>query len=154
MTAFFLCTRNHLEFPKTEVTMQETIDSKSVRFDVYTKDDNQIFDIEMQTTKKKNLPKRARHYQSIIDVDNLSKGENYTKLKDTYIIFLCLDDIFGKELPVYFFENICREDKSLKLNDRAFKVFFNAKNCDKMESELPLEQVLELAKETTNATMA
>ena len=88
----------------------------------------------MQTTDTKNLPKRARYYQSSIDRDILEKGENYTRLKDSYVIFLCLDDIFGKALPVYFFENICHQDKSIKLNDRAFKVFFNAKDCDKMKS--------------------
>ncbi len=126
---------DHLEKPHAERTMQESFDSKSVRFDVYTKDDKRIFDLEMQTTDTKNLPKRARYYQSIIDTDNLSQGENYTKLKDSYVIFICLDDIFNKELPVYFFENICRQDKNLKLNDRTYKVFFNAENCDKLKTQ-------------------
>lgn len=89
----------------------------------------------MQTTDTKNLPKRTRYYQSIIDMSNLNKGVNYTKLKDTYIIFLCLDDIFHKGLPVYFFENTCEHDSRLKLKDGAYKVFFNAEDCDKMESE-------------------
>ena len=126
---------DHLEVPEAERTMQEWIDSKSVRFDVYAKDNKRIFDIEIQTTNNKNLPKRARYYQSIIDVDNLSKGDNYTKLKDTYIIFLCLEKPFEKDLPVYFFENICRQDKGIKLNDRTFKVFFNAGCCDKMKTD-------------------
>ena len=126
---------DHLEQPQSEKTVQESFDAKSVRFDVYTKDDRRIFDLEMQTTDTKNLPKRARYYQSAIDTDNLAKGENYTKLKDSYIIFICLDDIFGKELPVYSFENLCREDRKLKLNDRTYKVFFNAKNCDKLKTQ-------------------
>ena len=126
---------DHLEVPEAERTMQEWIDSKSVRFDVYAKDNKRIFDIEIQTTNNKNLPKRARYYQSVIDVDNLSKGDNYTKLKDTYIIFLCLEKPFDKDLPVYFFENICRQDKGIKLDDRTFKVFFNAGCCDKMKSD-------------------
>ena len=126
---------DHLEVPQAEKTMLGMMNSKSVRFDVYAKDDNRIFDIEMQTSVGKNLPKRARYYQSIIDVDNLSKGENYLKLKDTYIIFLCLFDIFEKGLPAYYFENICLQDKKLKLNDRSYKVFFNAENCDKLKSE-------------------
>ena len=126
---------DHLEVPQMERTMQEGIESKSVRFDVYTKDDNRIFDLEIQTTDTKNLPKRARYYQSIIDMDNLSKGENYSKLKDSYIIFLCLEDIFNKGLPVYFFENLCRQKRDLSLNDRAYKVFFNARDCDKLKSK-------------------
>ena len=121
--------------PQAERTVQVGIDSKSVRFDVYAKDEKRVFDIEMQTTSNKNLPKRARYYQSISDVESLSKGERYSNLRDTYIIFLCLEDIFKKGLPVYTFENICREDKNLLLNDRAFKVFFNAAECDKMASD-------------------
>ena len=112
------------------------LDSKSVRFDVYTKDKERIFDLEMQTVNKPHLPKRARYYQSIIDVDNLAQGIEYLKLRDTYVIFICLDDLFHKGLPVYFFENICMADgKILKLDDRAYKVFFNASDCDKLESD-------------------
>lgn len=126
---------DHLEPPQAERVMQETLVAKSVRFDVYAKDDQRVFDIEMQTTDTKNLPKRARYYQSIIDMDNLSKGENYTKLRDSYVIFLCLEDIFRKGQPVYFFENTCRGDRRLKLDDRAYKVFFNAAACDILKGD-------------------
>ena len=87
---------DHLEKPVAERTLQESISSKSVRFDVYTKDDNRIFDVEIQTVNKSNLPKRARYYQSIIDVSNLNTGMDYDELNDTYIIFICLNDLFGK----------------------------------------------------------
>ena len=126
---------DHLEKPVAERTMQESISSKSVRFDVYTKDDNRIFDIEMQTVNKSSLPKRARYYQSIIDVSNLNTGMVYDELKDTYIIFICLNDLFGKGLPVYSFENNCKEDRSVNLEDGTYKIFFNSSACDKMESE-------------------
>ena len=126
---------DHLEPPIAERTMQDSFDAKSVRFDVYTKDDKRIFDLEMQTTDPNNLPKRARYYQSVIDMDNLSHGESYIKLKDSYVIFLCLDDVFKKGLGVYFFENMCRQDSRIKLKDRAYKIFFNAENCDKLKTE-------------------
>ncbi len=35
-----------LEPPQAERMMQEGLDSKSVRFDVYVKDENRVFDIE------------------------------------------------------------------------------------------------------------
>lgn len=126
-----------LKLVVSERTMQESIDAKGVRFDVYAEDSNgkRIFDLEMQTAKKKNLPKRARYYQSVIDMDKLAKGRNYTKLKDTYVIFLCLQDIFDKGLPVYFFENVCLADKNIRLKDGAYKVFFNAEKYDKLGSE-------------------
>ena len=123
-----------LEPPKSEWAMQESVGSKGVRFDVYTKDDNRIFDIEIQTTNQKNLPKRARYYQSIIDMDNLSHGEKYSQLKDSYIIFLCLSDPFDENLPMYFFENTCRFGQRRNLDDGAYKLFFNASEYAKMES--------------------
>ena len=122
-----------LEAPQAEKTVYETLDSKSVRFDVYAKDRRHVFDIEIQTTVNKKLPKRARYYQSVIDMDILSSGDKYSKLKDSYVIFLCLDSPFKERKPVYFFENMCREDTSIKLNDGAYKVFFNASEYDKMK---------------------
>lgn len=125
---------DHLEPPQAERTFKESIDSKSVRFDVYTKDSTKIFDIEIQTVNKKNLPKRARYYQSLIDISNLNEGVNYRNLKESYVVFICLHDPFGKKQPVYTFENICTEKTELKLNDGTKKVFFNARNSDKIES--------------------
>ena len=129
---------DRLEKPQSERYSKDSFESKSVRFDVYTQDEKRVFDLEMQTAKNSNLPKRARYYQSAIDTESLSAGTNFSKLKDSYVIFLCMDDIFGKKLPVYRFENLClneKDDKNevIKLNDRAFKVFFNASDCDKLD---------------------
>ena len=140
---------SRLKKPEAERTMQETLDSKSVRFDVYTSDSKRIFDIEIQTTNNKNLPKRARYYQSVIDLDNLSKGTKYSKLKDSYVIFLCLEPPFRKVKPVYFFENLCRDNPEIKLNDRAYKVFFIAvsvsrnSNTIRTAQSIPLQNVME-----------
>ena len=124
-----------LEEPQVERTMQEGLDSKSVRFDVYVKDENRVFDIEMQTTTKHNLRKRSRYYQSMIDMDCLVHGEDYEHLKDSYVIFICLEDVFDKKLPAYFFENICVQDGKTRLGDGAYKVFFNATEYDKIEDK-------------------
>ena len=56
-------------------------------------------------------------------------------LKDSYVIFICIPDIFHKGLPRYSFENLCLEDNSIHLNDRAFKYFFIADMCDKILNE-------------------
>lgn len=44
----------------------------------------------------------------------------------SYIIFICLSDLFGKDRYVYTFENICKEDSEVMLNDGAKKIFLNA----------------------------
>ncbi len=136
---------DHLEEPSPEKTMMESIVSKSVRFDVYAKNSTQVFDIEMQTNTswKADLAKRTRYYQSVMDMDALQAGQRYSRLKDSYVIFICLNDPFGKNQPVYRFENMCltysdneAEEKAVitKLEDKAYKIFFNASACDKMKT--------------------
>ena len=47
-----------------------------------------------------------------MDVDNLLRGQSYAELKESYVIFICTQDPFGKDLPVYTFRNVCSEDGS------------------------------------------
>ncbi len=113
-----------------------TSDGKGIRLDVYVEDDNNtVFDIEMQTTKQKDLPKRSRYYQGMIDLNLIERGAKYRKLKKSYIIFICLSDPFGENLPVYHFENMCRENKELLLGDESVKVFINAEGTRENVSE-------------------
>ena len=77
-----------------------------------------------QMVDTKELPQRARYYQSVGDGVALSKGGYYTSLKEQYIIFLCPMDIFGRGFPIYHFENRAREDSNIMLGDRTFKNFY------------------------------
>ena len=92
----------------------------------------QAFNVEMQTSNTKELAERARYYQGVIDVDCLNSGQHYKELKDSYVIFICIDDIFEKGRAKYVFENLCIDEPSIKLNDRSYKCFFIASNCDKI----------------------
>ncbi len=103
-------------------------DAKSVRLDVYVEDGNRIFDLEMQTTDKKDLPWRSRYYQGMMDLNTIEKGESYKKLKESYVIFICTFDPFKSGKAQYTFENMCREESSLKLGDGTKKIFFNTKD--------------------------
>ena len=125
-----------LELSEAEKTIDVDFLSKGVRFDVYVKDGTgRCFDIEMQTTDRRNLSKRARYYQGILDISNLNQGFDYEELHESYIIFLCLDDVFRKGLPIYTFRNVCAEDGKTLLNDGTVKVFCNARKYDKMPTE-------------------
>lgn len=121
--------------PQGEETFDVDFEAHGIRLDVYVKNESEAYDLEMQTVDTKELPKRTRYYQGLMDVDNLKKGETYDKLPKSYVIFLCLEDIFGEEMPVYTFQNICEEKKDLKLGDETYKIFFNARKYDKMLSE-------------------
>lgn len=54
------------------------------------------------------------------------KGQDYDTLNNSYIIFICLSDLFGKNRYMYTFENVCKEDSDVMLNDGAKKIFLNA----------------------------
>ena len=69
-----------------------------------------------------------------MDVDNLLAGDGYQKLKDSYVIFLCLGDSISNGLPVYTFRYRADEDHSVLMNDGTVNIFFNAKKYDKMKS--------------------
>lgn len=113
-------------FPEPQKTIDITTDGKGIRLDVYTEDtDNTVYDVEMQTTDTKNIPKRSRYYQGMIDLNTIQKGENYNRLKKTFVIFFCTFDLFGEGRSIYTFENRCNEDPSIVLGDDSIKVFIN-----------------------------
>ena len=129
---------DHIEYPETQKAIRPDIDAKSVRLDVYVEDGKgTVYDIEMQVGTSKELPKRTRYYQSLLDMQMIDKGEPYKKLKPSYIIFICPFDQFGMGRHIYTFENICKEDKSVLLNDGTTKIFLNAKGTmDDVSPEL------------------
>lgn len=112
-------------------------DSKGIRMDVYARDaDGQkVYNIELQAADTKELPERARYYQGVIDVDLLKSGQKYKDIKTSYVIFICVNDIFNEGLAKYVFENLCVDNPRIKLNDRSYKYFFISKNCDKLLNE-------------------
>ena len=114
-------------FPEGQKTIRPDVDAKSVRLDIYVEDDKKvIYDVEIQKVDTKELPKRSRYYQSVIDVQLLERGHNYNELRKSFIIFICLKDIFGQGLHIYTFKNICEQNNALPLRDEAVKIFLNA----------------------------
>ncbi len=97
--------------------------------------------LEMQTSVPKDLPRRMRYYQSMIDIDTLMKGSEYETLKESYVIFLCTKDPFGLGLPVYSFSTLCKEKKDFALNDGINKLFFNA-SAATLEKNLEIKDFL------------
>ena len=125
-----------ISLAQPETTLNVDFFAKGIRLDVFVKDDtDRIFDIEMQVIGKDYLPLRARYYQSVLDVSSLHAGEDYESLTESYVIFLCLDDIFHKGLPIYTFKSVCLADSTLVLDDKTTKVFCNAQKYDKMPTE-------------------
>lgn len=72
-----------------------------------------------------------------VDVDQMKKGLSYKSLSDSYIIFICMTDIFKLGLHKYTFVNTCIEKSDLHLGDGAVKIFLNARGIiDDVSSDL------------------
>ena len=127
-----------------EKTLDVSLETKSVRLDVYVNDDKgTVFNIEMQTSKDmEELVKRTRFYQSILDMYHLQKGQKYMTLNDSYIIFICTFPVFIGNRHKYTFKNVCMEEHDILLNDGATKLFLSTKG--KMDDiSKPLQRFLD-----------
>ena len=117
-----------LEYIETEKELEPYFDSKCVRLDVIVVDrNNNRYNLEMQVrnvigkeTKLPLLPKRARYYQSVMDMDMLQKGQTYDKLSPLVLVLVCAFDLFKEGRYVYTFKSRCLENLDLELaNDVA-----------------------------------
>ena len=121
----------HIKIEKLElITLQETIapyyETRGVRFDVYVKDSDKVYDIEVQNKKFTEIEKRTRYYQSMIDIDMLAKGANFKELKESYVIFICKTDPFDLGEPCYKVKSIFENHPEKEFDDKTHKVFYNA----------------------------
>ena len=113
----------HIASVAVQRFIDNSIEAKAVRLDVLAKDaKGNNYNIEMQVVNNDSIPKRMRMYQSSIDLDYFNKGEEYKSAKNTIVIFICMQDPIGQGLPIYTFENLCKEDTSIALGDGTLKV--------------------------------
>lgn len=136
----------HLKQPtQTEKELRRTNENRQVRLDVYTVDEKDvIYDAEPQKTNTKNLPKRSRLYQGLIDSNLLPPGSvDFNALNMVVIILITPFDIFGHELYKYTFHMKCEEIPELQLDDGATRIFLNTHG---KHPELVSEELIELLK--------
>lgn len=117
--------RVELVAPQREIS--PALGAKSVRLDAYVNDDSgRVFDVEMQQSAALQLPKRARYYQAAMDTEQLDKGADYEQLPETFVIFFCTFDPFGRGLKRYTYRQACVEDCSFVPWDGTERVYLNA----------------------------
>ena len=131
-----------LEYPEIEKAISPYYDSHGVRLDVYVKDNDKVFDIELQNAIDIDLPLRTRYYQSMIDTNNLLKGEHYSELPQSFVIFICNYDPFNLNLPCYSFANRCNENPTLVLDDKTARKIFNAVSYES-EKDVAIKSLLQ-----------
>lgn len=110
---------------------------KSVRLDVYARDDDNVhYNVEMQVVKPADLLKRSRYYHSQIDMELLAAGTEYEKLPECFVIFVCDFDPFGYGKYCYFMQPYCKETGE-PVNTGSFTIFLST--CGKNRDEVPKE---------------
>lgn len=134
-----------IDIIEQEKTVETGYDSRGIRMDVYIEDDeNTVYDVEMQASKKRHFGKRFRYYQSAIDVDIVNKGEGFGKLKTSFIIFITTYDPYGKGWYMYPFETLCSWDSSIKMNDAATRIVLNTKGTKDKEGHEVSDEIKDM----------
>lgn len=94
--------------------------------DIDGEDITSVYDLEPdQNDKAKAIaafPKRSRFYHAIIDSRSLKSGEDFGKLKQVYVIFICNYDLFGYDRVWYTIKNRCLEEPEMDYEDGAVTI--------------------------------
>ena len=126
--------------PQPEKEQKKSPLYRYIRVDVWSEDIyNTVYDVEVQKKDTRNLPRRSRFYQSLMDGRLLKPGESdFNQLKDICLIIIAPFDIFGYEKYQYTFEMRCQEIPELAMEDGATRIFLNThgKNPEDVSPEL------------------
>ena len=103
----------------------KSLQGHGVRFDVFARDDEgKEYDIEIQRAKDGAEPRRARYNSALMDANALKSGEDFGKLRDTYVIFITETDVMGDGQEVYSYLRT-EEHSGKRLRDGTHIIYVN-----------------------------
>ena len=104
----------------------KSLQGRGVRFDVFARDsEGKEYDIEIQRADKGAEPKRARYNSALMDANALKSGEDFGKLRDTYVIFITENDVMGGGKEAYRIDRMIREMNAKPFGDGTHIVYVN-----------------------------
>ena len=110
---------------ETQADLKRVTGARSVCLDAYGTDSSgKKYDLEIQRSDKGAEPHRARYHSSVMDVENLDAGQDFSELPDTYTIFITEKDFFGEGRALYHFKSI-EEETGRFLNDGRNIIYVN-----------------------------
>ena len=105
-----------------------------VRFDVFARDSKgKEYDIEIQRENDGADPKRARYNSALMDANALKSGEDFGKLRDTYVIFITENDVMGGGKDVYQIDRMIRELDCKSFGDGTHIIYVNGATRSKSD---------------------
>jgi len=103
----------------------KSLQGRGVRFDVFARDSKgREYDIEIQRANDGAEPRRARYNSALMDANALKSGEDFGKLRDTYVIFITEDDVMKRGKDMYAFDRLDK-DAGLELCDGTHIIYVN-----------------------------
>lgn len=83
---------------------------RSAQIDVLAVDSRgRRYDVEVQRDLRGTIPRRARYYGAMLDMEALNRGKEFEDLPETYIVFITERDVFGAGEKVYHVERSITE---------------------------------------------
>ena len=136
--------------PQTEKEQRNSPLSRYIRLDVWGEDQaGNVYDVEVQKQDTRNLSRRSRFYQGMIDGKMLKPGEiDFNCLKDSYIIIITPFDPFGAGKYQYTFRMSCLEESGITLEDGALRIFLNTRGQNSEEVSPELAELLKFMEHT------
>ena len=106
------------------------LQGREIQLDIYAIDDENVrYDVEVENSEKRATPKRTRYYSSLIDANILKKGNEFTELPESYVIFITKSDYFDKDLPIYHIKSYIEETQEVFADERNV-IYINASYKD------------------------
>lgn len=92
---------------ETQKDLKRLAGSRSLELDVHAEEpDGTEYDIEVERSRGRAEPRRVRYHQSAMDVESLGPQEDFSRLPETYVIFIAEEDIFGEGRALYRIERM------------------------------------------------
>ena len=88
-----------------------------------------LYNIEVQNSSAGGIPKRARYHAALMDTHTLKKGEKFSKLPESYVIFITEKDVLGEGEQLYQIERVIRKSGNL-FKDGSHILYFNTARQD------------------------
>ena len=104
----------------------KSLQGRGVRFDVFARDSKgKEYDIEIQRENDGAEPKRARYNSALMDANALKSGEDFDKLRDTYVIFITETDAIGGGQELYEINRTIRQMRGREFGDGTHIIYVN-----------------------------
>ena len=111
-----------------EQVLQEdlkNLQGRSVILDCFCTDESgAVYNIELQNKRYGASPLRARYHAGIIDMHILKAGENFNRLPESYVIFICGKDVLKENRQIYHVKRIIEESGNT-FPDKAQIIYIN-----------------------------